>query len=82
MLVSSMLGALGSWGAALIEPYSDDPSTKGLLRVSPETMAKAVKMFWDDDFQVVRQIQVKPYTVSLMSPERPLHWRSCKRGCP
>jgi len=45
-------GALGSWGAALIEPYSDDPSTKGLLRVSPDAMAEAVKMFWDDGFQV------------------------------
>ncbi|KAI5118629.1 hypothetical protein M0805_006996 [Coniferiporia weirii] len=45
-------GALGSWGAALLEPYSDKPDTKGLLLRSPEAMSKLVKAFWDDGFQV------------------------------
>ncbi len=32
-------GALGSWGAALLEPYSDDPANEGLLRTQPDTLA-------------------------------------------
>jgi hypothetical protein len=35
-------GALGSSGAALLEPYSDDPSTSGIMRVRPEVLAKLV----------------------------------------
>ncbi|KAJ3098658.1 hypothetical protein HDU97_003820 [Phlyctochytrium planicorne] len=31
-------GALGSWGAAMIEPYSDEPDKKGLLRISSENL--------------------------------------------
>ncbi len=31
-------GALGSRGAALLEPYSDDPGNKGLLRVKAEEL--------------------------------------------
>jgi predicted amidohydrolase YtcJ len=47
-------GAIGSWGAALIAPYNDDPDTRGLLRVSPETMHKLAEQFYEDHFQVVR----------------------------
>jgi predicted amidohydrolase YtcJ len=37
-------GALGSRGAAMIEPYSDDPNNKGLLFNEPEEMnAKVLK---------------------------------------
>ena len=32
-------GALGSRGAALLEPYSDDPGNSGLLRTTPEHIA-------------------------------------------
>ena len=35
-------GALGSRGARLYEPYSDDPKNQGLWRTSPEAMKKAV----------------------------------------
>ena len=31
-------GALGSRGAALLEPYSDDPKTTGLIRIQPERL--------------------------------------------
>src|SRR5262249_52346443 len=31
-------GALGSRGAALLEPYSDDPQNVGLLRTTPDTL--------------------------------------------
>ncbi len=32
-------GALGSRGAALLEPYSDDPANEGLLRTQPDALA-------------------------------------------
>ncbi|MBN7138490.1 amidohydrolase [Lysobacter enzymogenes] len=35
-------GALGSRGAALLQDYSDDHGNRGLLRMSPEAMAKAI----------------------------------------
>lgn len=47
-------GALGSWGAALIAPYSDKPDTQGLLRIRPETLHKLAERFYEDHFQVVR----------------------------
>jgi predicted amidohydrolase YtcJ len=36
-------GALGSRGAALLEPYSDDPANTGLLRMSPEVFRQEVE---------------------------------------
>ncbi|KAI0790942.1 amidohydrolase family-domain-containing protein [Abortiporus biennis] len=43
-------GALGSWGAALLEPYSDDPNTTGLMRyednVFKEMLEKYYKAGW------------------------------------
>ncbi|THH07934.1 hypothetical protein EW145_g3049 [Phellinidium pouzarii] len=45
-------GALGSWGAAMLEPYADRPDSKGFLLQSPEAMSKLVQNFWNDDFQV------------------------------
>lgn len=34
----SIDGALGARGAAMLAPYSDDPSTAGVIRVTPETL--------------------------------------------
>ncbi|KAH7911782.1 amidohydrolase family-domain-containing protein [Hygrophoropsis aurantiaca] len=45
-------GALGSFGAAMLEPYSDDPTTKGIMRFEPEQLSKLVKQFWDDGWQI------------------------------
>ncbi|KAG2121521.1 amidohydrolase family-domain-containing protein [Suillus cothurnatus] len=45
-------GALGSSGAALLEPYSDDPSTSGIMWVRPEVLAKLVREFSTDGWQV------------------------------
>nr|GAT57888.1 amidohydrolase 3 [Mycena chlorophos] len=45
-------GALGSWGAALREPYSDKPETKGIMRSSPETMDQLIRAAWDAKLQV------------------------------
>ncbi|KAF8966893.1 amidohydrolase family-domain-containing protein [Flammula alnicola] len=44
-------GALGSWGAALLDPYSDDPKTSGLMLSSPETLEKSLRQFWNNGWQ-------------------------------
>ncbi|KAF8889061.1 amidohydrolase family-domain-containing protein [Infundibulicybe gibba] len=45
-------GALGSWGAALLEPYSDKPDTVGLMLSTPEALSNLTKQFWKDGWQV------------------------------
>jgi predicted amidohydrolase YtcJ len=45
-------GALGSRGAALIEPYSDDPGNLGLLRTTPEEMLETARYALAHGFQV------------------------------
>ena len=45
-------GALGSRGAALIEPYSDAPETSGLLQTTPEAFTEDVKSAFACGFQV------------------------------
>ncbi|WPB76130.1 amidohydrolase [Archangium violaceum] len=48
----SLDGALGSRGAALHAPYSDEPSHRGLLLLSPEEYEARVKAFMERGFQV------------------------------
>ena len=50
-------GALGSWGAALKDPYSDKPDVRGFLLVPHKTLHEQAEKFYEDGFQVVRQIQ-------------------------
>ena len=45
-------GALGSRGAALHAPYSDEPSQSGLLLLSEEALEAKAKAFCDAGFQV------------------------------
>ncbi|KAJ7039089.1 amidohydrolase family-domain-containing protein [Mycena alexandri] len=45
-------GALGSWGAALIAPYSDKPDYSGIMRTSPETMNELIRTAWRAKMQV------------------------------
>ncbi|BBM03000.1 amidohydrolase [Microbulbifer sp. GL-2] len=45
-------GALGSRGAALIEPYHDRPAEKGLLLYPEDKMLSLLKLATDNDFQV------------------------------
>ncbi|MFL5351118.1 amidohydrolase [Archangium sp.] len=47
-----MDGALGSRGAALHAPYSDEPGHRGLLLLSPEEYEARVKAFMSRGFQV------------------------------
>ncbi len=45
-------GALGSRGAALLAPYSDEPGISGLLLTEPAQLATDVKAIHDAGFQV------------------------------
>lgn len=45
-------GALGSRGAALIEPYTDDPTNRGLTRTPAEAMTEAARAALHRGFQV------------------------------
>ena len=47
-------GALGSRGAALLQPYSDAPQTKGLLFVSDQTM-----------LDMIRKAAIKGYQINV-----------------
>lgn len=61
-------GALGSWGAALLAPYSDKPDTSGLLMRSPQALSALVKQFQKDNWQVV----CHPVCSTSLSVERTL----------
>jgi hypothetical protein len=45
-------GALGSRGAAMLKPYSDDPHNHGLLFMSPGTMASKIEKAFAKGYQV------------------------------
>lgn len=45
-------GALGSRGAALLEPYADEPSTRGLLLMDREALARAARLVAGAGFQL------------------------------
>jgi predicted amidohydrolase YtcJ len=55
-LMDDHLGALGSWGAAMIEPYSDNPSMKGTLLQSEATLSNLISHFFKDGWQVVSHL--------------------------
>ncbi|EMD37766.1 hypothetical protein CERSUDRAFT_114429 [Gelatoporia subvermispora B] len=45
-------GALRSGGAALYEPYTDNPETRGFMRISPELLNDVIPRFMRDGWQV------------------------------
>jgi predicted amidohydrolase YtcJ len=45
-------GALGSRGAALLEPYTDDPGSRGLLVTPKERLLEATRLALEKGFQV------------------------------
>ena len=45
-------GALGSRGAAMLKPYSDDPHNRGLLFMSPATMQAKIEKAFAKGYQV------------------------------
>ncbi|KAI0351595.1 hypothetical protein OH77DRAFT_1523939 [Trametes cingulata] len=40
-------GALGSWGAALLAPYSDKPDARGIMRLSEDALNELIREWWD-----------------------------------
>jgi predicted amidohydrolase YtcJ len=46
-------GALRTGGAALYEPYTDDPTTRGVLRIPQEELEDIIPRFLRDGWQVV-----------------------------
>jgi len=64
-------GALGSRGAALLEPYSDDPGNDGLLMVEEDSLAAISEDALDHGFQVcVHAIGDRANRVVLNAYER------------
>jgi len=45
-------GALGSRGALMIEPYSDDPGNRGLLMENNDVYRKVCQLAYDNNYQV------------------------------
>jgi predicted amidohydrolase YtcJ len=45
-------GAAGSRGAALLEPYADDPGNSGHLRLDEQEFARVVGLAWSRGFQI------------------------------
>ncbi|KAH8107827.1 amidohydrolase family-domain-containing protein [Cristinia sonorae] len=45
-------GALRSGGAALYEPYTDNPATRGFMRIAPEVLNDVIPRFLRDGWQV------------------------------
>ncbi|ETW80709.1 hypothetical protein HETIRDRAFT_154904 [Heterobasidion irregulare TC 32-1] len=45
-------GALRSGGSALFEPYTDNPETRGFMRIEPEVMNSFIPRFLKDGWQV------------------------------
>ncbi|KAE9370588.1 hypothetical protein N431DRAFT_426953 [Stipitochalara longipes BDJ] len=45
-------GALGSWGAALLEPYSDKPETSGTMLINETVLTSVVTDWFEAGFQV------------------------------
>lgn len=64
-------GALGSRGAALAAPYSDDPGNSGLLLLTPEELESRARAFMEAGFQVnVHAIGDRANTLALDVIER------------
>ena len=47
-----MDGALGSWGAAMLQPYSDKPESMGELRISENSYKSNVSVWLKEGYQV------------------------------
>ncbi len=51
-LLTSIDGALGSWGSAMIKPYSDRPEVSGSLLVNASTLTSLAKSWSSAGYQV------------------------------
>jgi len=75
-------GALGSRGACLLEPYSDDPDNYGLLVSEPSELRKLSEIAYENNFQVnthaigdsANRLMLNIYS-ELLPPENDRKWR-------
>ena len=49
-------GALGSWGAALLAPYSDKPDASGIMRLLEEELDSVAREWWKRGWAFLRSI--------------------------
>ncbi|KAL1917616.1 uncharacterized protein VTP21DRAFT_4009 [Calcarisporiella thermophila] len=47
-----MDGAIGSWGAAMMEPYTDDPTKSGFLLMNSTYLAEVARQWANNGYQV------------------------------
>jgi predicted amidohydrolase YtcJ len=75
-------GALGSRGACLLHPYSDDPGNLGFLVSSPEHLKEVCKIAFENDYQInthaigdsANRLMLKMYG-ELLKGENDRRWR-------
>lgn len=75
-------GALGSRGALLIEPYSDDPDNQGLAVNDKEYIIKMAKMAYDYNYQIcihaigdaANRVVIEAYA-SVLKEKNDRRWR-------
>ncbi|APR74989.1 Hypothetical protein A7982_00335 [Minicystis rosea] len=76
-------GALGSRGAALLAPYSDDPGNTGLVLTSPEELARSARIAAQSGFQLAvhaigdraNRNVLDAFAAAGASPKRDLRFR-------
>lgn len=83
-------GALGSWGAAMLEPYSDrTDGWRGIMLAPEERFGPLIKEWNENGWQVVRLSSPSPpallsssppalTSIRVALPERPRNWRPCQ----
>ena len=73
-------GALVSWGAALLSPYSDRPDVRGIMRYTEGEFRNLIRGWWDRGWGVVYQgyLALLHWHTDVNLKEHPCHWRSCK----
>ena len=75
-------GALGSRGACMLKPYSDDPGNYGIMTITPEELGKWCVTAYDNGYQVnthaigdsANRMVLDVYSNYLL-PENDLRWR-------
>lgn len=75
-------GALGSRGAAMLKPYSDDPGNYGIMTITPEELGKWCITAYDNGYQInthaigdsANRMALDVYSNYLL-PGNDLRWR-------
>ncbi|EMD35089.1 hypothetical protein CERSUDRAFT_97001 [Gelatoporia subvermispora B] len=52
LFTDGMWCALGSWGAALLAPYSDNQNTSGIMRIGENELYALIQRVWDEGWGV------------------------------